>query len=287
MRPVHVREKEKEALEEEDRIILESMDHVAGYLDITPEDFLDILHHARASGLNEKNGHPGKQAAGDYSRTGVVSGATIETTVSGTATAPSIPAPEAEQKSAMGTVADWMHVYIDKIVSPSSVAPRIQGWKEVGWSWLGSFLGIQGVAYLHFVILTPLDSAMLIGSFGASAVLIYGAIRSPLAQPRNLVGGHVLSALVGAGLYMLMPEPIWLTSALAVSLSIALMHRTGTLHPPGGATALIAVIGSDQIHSLGLWYAIVPVGVGAMIMLLVAVLVNNVAAQRKYPEYWW
>jgi CBS-domain-containing membrane protein len=64
------------------------------------------------------------------------------------------------------------------------------------------------------------------------------------------------------------------------------MHATKTLHPPGGATALIAVIGSNKIHALGYLYALVPVGLGAFVMLVVALLVNNIPKTRKYPEFW-
>ena len=79
---------------------------------------------------------------------------------------------------------------------------------------------------------------------------------------------------------------MWLASSLAVATAIAIMHATKTLHPPGGATALIAVIGSNKIHDLGFLYAVVPVGVGVIIMLIVALIVNNIPENRKYPEYW-
>lgn len=128
---------------------------------------------------------------------------------------------------------------------------------------------------------------MIIGSFGASAVLIYGAVRSPLAQPRNLFGGHVLSALVGVAFFSVFPSELWLASALAVSTAIALMHATKTLHPPGGATALIAVIGGDSIHSLGFLYVLFPVASGVLIMLIVALVVNNIPTRRRYPEFWF
>ena len=127
---------------------------------------------------------------------------------------------------------------------------------------------------------------MIIGSFGASAVLIYGAIRSPLAQPRNLIGGHMISAAIGVTTYKLLPAPLWLTSAIAVATSIAIMHATKTLHPPGGATALIAVIGSQKIHNLGYLYVLIPAGIGPLIMLSVALLVNNIPKNRRYPEFW-
>jgi len=127
---------------------------------------------------------------------------------------------------------------------------------------------------------------MIIGSFGASAVLIYGAVKSPLAQPRNLIGGHLFSALIGVASYQYFSSNLWFASALAVATAIAVMHATKTLHPPGGATALIAVIGSQRIHDLGYLYVLVPVGIGALIMLVVALAVNNIPGTRKYPEFW-
>ena len=166
--------------------------------------------------------------------------------------------------------------------SPPGVGPA-----EIFWSWLGSFLGIALVALISFRLLAGSGLVMIIGSFGASAVLIYGAVKSPLAQPRNLLGGHVLSAVVGVACVKLLGPHAWLTAALAVSLAIALMHASKTLHPPGGATALIAVIGGPSIQSLGWLYVLVPVGAGAAAMLAVALLVNNIPAQRSYPEFWW
>ncbi|MCK5682443.1 HPP family protein [bacterium] len=158
---------------------------------------------------------------------------------------------------------------------------------EILWSWLGAFLGISAVSYAHYNLLDKNDLVMIIGSFGASAVLIYGAIKSPLAQPRNLIGGHIISAIIGVFCYQAFPELTWLAAALAVSTAIAVMLLTSTLHPPGGATALIAVIGSDKIHALGYLYTLIPVGLGAFIMLIVALLINNLSKNRRYPEFWF
>ncbi len=108
-----------------------------------------------------------------------------------------------------------------------------------------------------------------------------------MAQPRNLIGGHLVSAVVGVLCYQLVGDILWLAAALAVATAIALMHLTRTLHPPGGATALIAVIGSNQIHQLGLLYALAPAGLGALVLLLVALIVNNIPETRRYPEYWF
>ncbi len=176
-------------------------------------------------------------------------------------------------------------VYFSKMKGVTPSPPRAP-FSEIVWSWIGAFLGIAAVAYIHYNLLAGTDLVMVIGSFGASAVLIYGAIKSPLAQPRNLVGGHIISAIIGVTCYKLFHSEMWLAAALAVSTAIAVMHATRTLHPPGGATALIAVIGSEKVHHLGYLYALVPAGLGAIIMLAVAVLVNNIPASRRYPEYW-
>jgi CBS-domain-containing membrane protein len=175
--------------------------------------------------------------------------------------------------------------YLQKLRGTTTSPPRV-GLQEVVWSWIGSFLGIAAVALLHFKILAQSDLVMIIGSFGASAVLIYGAVKSPLAQPRNMVGGHVLSAIIGVTCVKLFGDHLWLSSSAAVATAIAAMHLTKTLHPPGGATALIAVIGSESIHDLGYAYALIPAGSGAMIMLVVALLVNNLPRHRYYPEFW-
>jgi len=165
-------------------------------------------------------------------------------------------------------------------------SPPLVSFSEIVWSWIGAFFGIAAVAYISCNMLAATDMVMIIGSFGASAVLIYGAIKSPLAQPRNLIGGHVLSAIVGVSCYQLAGSHMWLAAAGAVATAIALMHATKTLHPPGGATALIAVIGSEKIHALGYLYALIPAGLGATIMLAVALIVNNIPHNRKYPEFW-
>lgn len=164
--------------------------------------------------------------------------------------------------------------------------PRVSN-SEIVWSWIGGFLGIAAIAWVSRLFFEGLDLSLMIGSFGASAVLVYGAVRSPLAQPRNLVGGHVVSALVGVAAWKLLNHDPWLAQAVAVATAIALMHATKTLHPPGGATALIAVIGSEEIHRLGFLYVLVPATVGPLILLAVALLVNNIPASRRYPEVWF
>lgn len=165
---------------------------------------------------------------------------------------------------------------------------------EMFASFLGSLAGMCAVAALHYRVLAPQALAMVIASFAASAVLLYGVPAAPLAQPRNVLGGHILGALIGVTLRILIAEKacggdvdcLWFSSALSVALTISLMELTGTVHPPGGATAFIAVVGDASIQKLGYLFVLLPVLSGAAIMLLVALFVNNAFPTRQYPQFW-
>lgn len=161
---------------------------------------------------------------------------------------------------------------------------------EVLWSVLGALLGISLLHYITLDYVSDLiaesDIKYLIGSFGASAVLVYGIPDSPFSQPRNLVGGHIISAFIGVLCYQMLPTELWLSASIAVAGSIALMQLTHTLHPPGGATALIAVIGSPQIHEIGYTYVLLPVARGTIVLLIVALFINNLSKNRHYPKFW-
>lgn len=157
-------------------------------------------------------------------------------------------------------------------------------YKEHFWAFIGSFIGLGTIAFIQYEAMPQQDFIFLIGSFGASCVLVYGVIQSPLAQPRNLIGGHVISALIGVTVQKLLPDIIWIAAPLAVSLSIIAMQVSKTLHPPGGATALIAVTASPQIKEMGYMYVLTPVLSGALILLVAALLFNNITANRQYPN---
>ena len=159
---------------------------------------------------------------------------------------------------------------------------------EILWSALGAFISIFSIYYIgHYQALHLIDSLFLVGSFGATGVLVYGIPNSPFSQPRNIIGGHVISAIVGVSCALLLHFHPPLAAATAVALSLILMHLTQTIHPPGGATALIAVIGSEQIHKMAYMFVLTPIASGAVIMLIVAVLINNLSPYRRYPQYWF
>ena len=177
--------------------------------------------------------------------------------------------------------------YLKKMKGTTRGAPPRVSYAEILWSWIGAFLGIGVVALAGQLLFEGHDLSLMIGSFGASAVLVYGAVRSPLAQPRNLIGGHILSAIIGVACWKLLNNHLVFAESIAVATAIALMHATRTLHPPGGATALIAVIGSNKIHALGFLYVLIPATIGPLILLIVALAVNNIPESRRYPEIWF
>ena len=158
---------------------------------------------------------------------------------------------------------------------------------EVVQAWIGGFIGIAVLGYVHFNVPDRWDSFMLISAFGSSAVLVFGDRESPSSQPRSLIGGHVLSAFVGVLAYKIFHDAPWLAASVGTATAIAVMKMTTTLHPPGGASALIAVIGTDRIHDLGFLYVIAPVGLGALTLLLLALVVNNIPKNGRYPVTWF
>lgn len=145
----------------------------------------------------------------------------------------------------------------------------------------GVALGMLGWA-LSLLLPPGPQQTLLIGSIAASAVLLFAAPHSPLAQPWNLVVGHGLSAIVGWCCSLLFIHPV-LAGALTVGLAILLMHLLDSLHPPGAATALTLVLGSTQFHHAGFaWTATLVIGNVAGSLAL-AVLLNNLLPGRRYP----
>jgi len=177
--------------------------------------------------------------------------------------------------------------YLKKMRGGGRCPPR-PPFSKILVSWLGAFVGILVIAILSQQQHLDSGHLLLTASFGASAVLLYGAPMANFSQPRNLVFGNVISAFIGITLYKLIPDMLVLATALAVSLSVAAMHITRTLHPPGGATSLIAVTGSSQFAEMGYGFVVFPVLAGVLILLAIALLVNNLSGnpQRHYPVYW-
>lgn len=150
--------------------------------------------------------------------------------------------------------------------------------------WVASLGGLLGIALTVAVTHRMLGDAAVavVPSLGAAAVIVFVAPHSQFAQPWALLAGNVLSALVGVLCQRLIPEPT-LAGAIAVAAAIAVMHLARCLHPPGGATALAAVIGGSAIHELGFSYALFPVGLNCMLLALAACAYSHLFPWRRYP----
>lgn len=147
---------------------------------------------------------------------------------------------------------------------------------------VGGFLGIL-VSILVTAWLTGADSLVyIIPSMGATAVLLFAVPHGALAQPWNVLGGHLISALIGVACAQWIPQ-ISIAAAAAVGISVAAMYYLRCIHPPGGATALAAVIGGESIQQLGYHYLLTPVLINVVAILVVAVLFNALFQWRRYP----
>jgi CBS-domain-containing membrane protein len=147
---------------------------------------------------------------------------------------------------------------------------------------LGGVLSVSLVLFVTRALLGPQAALLIVPSLGASAVLIFAAPHSPFAQPWAVLGGNLLSALVGVTCWKLVPEPT-LAAGLAVGLAIGIMHVARCLHPPGGATALAAVIGGSTVHELGYHYVLSPIAINSLIILIIGISFNYAFAWRRYP----
>lgn len=149
-----------------------------------------------------------------------------------------------------------------------------------------------GLAILIVYTLTLQTEAMLhartvlIASMGASAVLLFAVPHGPMSQPWNVIGGHVISALVGVAIHKSVADTV-LASGLAAGLAITAMHYLRCLHPPGGATSLIPILLGASGDGYGYLLALFPIGTGAVVITLVAVLYNMPFPWRRYPLALW
>jgi CBS-domain-containing membrane protein len=150
----------------------------------------------------------------------------------------------------------------------------------------GGLLGILAVLWVSHFWLGGHGGVLAVASMGASAVLLFAAPHGALSQPWPVFGGHIVSALVGVACARWLGGEPMLAASLAVALAIAAMYGLRCLHPPGGATALYAVLGGETVHALGYGYLFSPVLLNVVVLLAVAVAFNAPFAWRRYPQSW-
>jgi CBS domain-containing membrane protein len=161
--------------------------------------------------------------------------------------------------------------------------------KEKWISALGGLLGILTVYWgmrwsFPHGYLNSAGTLLMVTSMGASAVLLFAVPQGALSQPWAVIGGHLISAFVGVSCQQLFPEQTW-APALAVGIAVGAMHYMRCIHPPGGATALAAVIGGAEIHGLGYHYLFMPILINVILILVTAVGFNALFGWRRYPAH--
>lgn len=165
--------------------------------------------------------------------------------------------------------------------SASTPIPARVSKKAIILAWIGAFLAIVSVASLQSVLKTPL----ILGSLGASCLLVYAYPTSPFAQPRNVIGGHFVATLTGLVVMNVLGVNA-ISMAIGVATAIGLMLMLKVPHPPAGSNPLIVML------AMAKWdFLITPTLVGSMIVIGVALIFNNLSTDnenkaRKYPMYW-
>ncbi len=187
-----------------------------------------------------------------------------------------------------------MELYLRKWIGKDRPIPvfSVPPWRwKPRWyltGFVGSFIAIAIMGLFDQHVALNMAQRGIVFSMGATAVLVYAVPESPLSQPRNVWGGNIFACVVGLTfryLTVAVPSLRWLAGALAVACAIVVMQLTKTLHPPAGATALVAATTTDPlILSQGWWLVLTPVAWGFLMMIAIAVIVDNIFAD--YPHYW-
>ncbi|MFT5162010.1 MAG: CBS-domain-containing membrane protein [Alteromonadaceae bacterium] len=187
---------------------------------------------------------------------------------------------------------------MSKLSGGGSLPPR-PGLIPLARGFVGGFVSIFCLALLS----TLTEHQFLMAPFGATCVILFAASALPVAQPRNVVGGHVLSALVGfAGYYLFLdgsmdtsitgvfskPDPILVAVAMAVSVGVAIaaMQFLRVVHPPAGANPLVIIMAGTAGHMPGFDFMVFPVLLGSILLVGIAAFINNVGEGQKWPVYW-
>lgn len=172
-----------------------------------------------------------------------------------------------------------MHPFFNlyKLKGQTSQCPKRLPLSTIVIAWLGGTLATATLAILG----NGVELIMILGSFGASCLLIFAYPVSPFAQPRNVIGGHFIATFTGLA-FMTLFGIHWWSMAMAVGTAIALMLICRMPHPPAGSNPLIVMLGAVK------WsFLITPTLLGSIILVMIALVYNNLGKDRQYPTYWW
>lgn len=169
-----------------------------------------------------------------------------------------------------------MNNYFKKFKGTSRCLLPFPDIRSLGFVWLGGVLAISVIGYLAYLIEQPL----ILGSFGATCFIIFIVPDAPFAQPRSVIGGHLVSTLVGLIFFHYVSNEWW-SMALALGTALTVMQLLKVPHPPAGSNPLIVFLSAAN------WdFIITPTLIGAVLLVIVALFYNNLSSERSYPTYW-
>ena len=166
--------------------------------------------------------------------------------------------------------------YLTKLKGSPAAIPPSPSMKEIIFIAIGAFLAASVIGFLAYYTKQPI----IMGSFGASIFVLFVLPDSPFAQPRNVIIGHFITTLIGLIFYNLVSSDWW-SMALALAFAIAAMQFLRVPHPPAGSNPFIVfLLGANWDY---LW---MPTVIGAILIVVVALIYNNISKDRSYPKYW-
>lgn len=167
--------------------------------------------------------------------------------------------------------------YFNKFKGQGSELPPRAALKQIAFVWLGGFIATAVISFLAYVSSQPL----ILGSFGASIFVLFILPDTPFAQPRNVIGGHLISTLSGLVFFHLI-SPEWWSMALSLATALSLMQLLRVAHPPAGSNPFIVFLAAAN------WdFLIMPTLIGSVLLVVIALLYNNLSNERNYPKYWF
>ncbi len=141
---------------------------------------------------------------------------------------------------------------------------------------IGAFVCVLPV----FMLTEYTNSLWFIASFGASIMLAITAWNAPVGQPRNIIGSYLIASIISISLLHFGSTPLMISLALCLTIFFMLMTRT--FHPPACGNTIIIMVGNYS------WdFLFHPVLSGTVMIVLFALIINNLHPKRKYPMYWW
>ena len=146
-------------------------------------------------------------------------------------------------------------------------------------SFFAGIFSIVTIGVLTILTYKTSYGVFLIASFGSTMVLLYGYPESPFAQPKNIILGHFLTALVGIIFLNYVPLPVFINIPLAVGFGVMFMILFKVTHPPAGGNPIIVIIGSVSFD-----YLLTPVLIGSMIVVMFGVIINKFLFKKEYPK---